>query len=259
MKFSGHPAARKACRVSALQRTSAHRGIALAFHHCDPHRRKGPPLPPAQGDQIRSDQIRHDDSGVARWGSRGCGAGEGNRTLVVSLEGFCSTIELHPHATRRFSIHCHTPAQLTHKTILVEGEGFEPSKAEPTDLQSVPFDRSGTPPFSDIENNIHYNILITHCKVFSRWSWRWDLNPQPADYKSAALPIELRQHRWRFITHRRTKCKKNFDASEPRSCRRGKTYSPSGSRCQPVYRFFAAARPQKTPRCTRSDRIRFAL
>ena len=26
----------------------------------------------------------------------GTGAGEGNRTLVVSLEGFCSTIELHP-------------------------------------------------------------------------------------------------------------------------------------------------------------------
>ena len=29
---------------------------------------------------------------------------------------------------------------------LVEGEGFEPSKAEPSDLQSDPFDRSGTPP-----------------------------------------------------------------------------------------------------------------
>ena len=29
---------------------------------------------------------------------RSCfGAGEGNRTLVISLEGFCSTIELHPH------------------------------------------------------------------------------------------------------------------------------------------------------------------
>ena len=28
---------------------------------------------------------------------------------------------------------------------------------------------------------------------FKEWSWRWDLNPQPADYKSAALPIELRQ------------------------------------------------------------------
>ncbi len=28
----------------------------------------------------------------------------------------------------------------------LEGEGFEPSKAEPSDLQSDPFDRSGTPP-----------------------------------------------------------------------------------------------------------------
>ena len=28
---------------------------------------------------------------------RHIGAGEGNRTLVISLEGFCSTIELHPH------------------------------------------------------------------------------------------------------------------------------------------------------------------
>ena len=27
----------------------------------------------------------------------------------------------------------------------------------------------------------------------SDWSWRWDLNPQPPDYKSGALPIELRQ------------------------------------------------------------------
>ncbi len=28
----------------------------------------------------------------------------------------------------------------------MEGEGFEPSKAEPSDLQSDPFGRSGTPP-----------------------------------------------------------------------------------------------------------------
>ncbi|SCW10767.1 hypothetical protein ESCNG_410005 [Neisseria gonorrhoeae] len=45
------------------------------------------------------------------------GAGEGNRTLTVSLEGFCSTIELHPH----YSL-------LPQVRILVEGEGFEPSK-----------------------------------------------------------------------------------------------------------------------------------
>ena len=53
------------------------------------------------------------------------GAGDGNRTHVISLEGWSSTIELHPHN--------------------------------------------------------------------AKWSWREELNPQPADYKSAALPIELHQ------------------------------------------------------------------
>ena len=48
-----------------------------------------------------------------------------------------------------------------------------------TDLQSVPFGRSGIPP-----GRIVFRVT---------WSWRWDSNPQPADYKSAALPIELRQ------------------------------------------------------------------
>ena len=37
------------------------------------------------------------------------------------------------------------PAAEGHKTM-VEGGGFEPPKAEPSDLQSDPFDRSGTPP-----------------------------------------------------------------------------------------------------------------
>ncbi len=36
---------------------------------------------------------------------------------------------------------------------MVVGEGFEPSKASPTDLQSVPFDRSGTPP-------LYYKIFL---------------------------------------------------------------------------------------------------
>ena len=43
--------------------------------------------------------------GVRFWGGQkgegGHGAGEGNRTLVVSLGSFCSTIELHPHSSRR--------------------------------------------------------------------------------------------------------------------------------------------------------------
>ena len=42
---------------------------------------------------------------------RNAGAGEGNRTLVVSLEGFCSTIELHPHGSH-------------HKTHSVGGGGW---------------------------------------------------------------------------------------------------------------------------------------
>ncbi len=72
------------------------------------------------------------------------GAGEGNRTLVVSLEGFCSTIELHP----RTRTHTSRDTACNRRANLVEGEGFEPSKAEPADLQSAPFDRSGTPPES---------------------------------------------------------------------------------------------------------------
>ncbi len=32
--------------------------------------------------------------------------------------------------------------------MMVEGGGFEPPKAEPADLQSDPFGRSGTPPIS---------------------------------------------------------------------------------------------------------------
>jgi hypothetical protein len=85
------------------------------------------------------------------------GAGEGNRTLVVSLENFCSTIELHPQRPNKQQAFNATAKQQSPqrptklpkskaRIILVEGEGFEPSKAEPSDLQSDPFDRSGTPP-----------------------------------------------------------------------------------------------------------------
>ncbi len=65
------------------------------------------------------------------------GAGGGNRTLVISLEGWSSTIELHPlnFATQKNTIAIN----------MVEGGGFEPPKAEPSDLQSDPFDHSGTP------------------------------------------------------------------------------------------------------------------
>ena len=52
------------------------------------------------------------------------GAGEGNRTLVVSLEGFCSTIELHPPDETSFRIRAR-PFAL--EVAVVEEVGFEPT------------------------------------------------------------------------------------------------------------------------------------
>ena len=57
---------------------------------------------------------------------------------------------------------------------MVERGGFEPPKAAPADLQSAPIDRSGTSPLS------------------FKWSQRRESNPRPTDYKSVALPSELR-------------------------------------------------------------------
>lgn len=55
---------------------------------------------------------------------------------------------------------------------MVEGEGFEPSKAEPADLQSAPFDRSGTPPKTKAA---HYSLLnkalSTDFKAFMPSHW----------------------------------------------------------------------------------------
>ncbi len=38
------------------------------------------------------------------------------------------------------------PVETTGFRMMVEGGGFEPPKAEPSDLQSDPFGHSGTPP-----------------------------------------------------------------------------------------------------------------
>ena len=38
------------------------------------------------------------------------------------------------------------------------------------------------------------NLFAARCpSLVSKWSWRRDLNPRPSDYKSDALPAELRQ------------------------------------------------------------------
>src|SRR5437867_12559182 len=73
----------------------------------------------------------------------------------------------------------------------IGGEGrtrtFEAARA--TDLQSAAFDRFATSPtLCCVETRVFWTLTYV-----CRWSWRRQLTPRPADYKSAALPTELRQ------------------------------------------------------------------
>ena len=79
---------------------------------------------------------------------------------------------------------------LKHVGFSLVGEGgFGPPKRNATDLQSAPFGHSGTRPY-----NIFLRQLFDQLLIIEWWSWWTDLNPRPADYKSAALPTELHQH-----------------------------------------------------------------
>ena len=68
--------------------------------------------------------------------------------------------------------------KITSCTLVVEGEGFEPSKAVPTDLQSAPFGHSGTPPYKADDRTRTDNLLITsqllcqlsHVGIFTQFS-----------------------------------------------------------------------------------------
>ena len=64
------------------------------------------------------------------------GAGEGNRTLVISLEGFSSTIELHP------------PKATTSATTFSWWRGLDSNQRtrKRADLQSAAINHSATPP-----------------------------------------------------------------------------------------------------------------
>ena len=79
------------------------------------------------------------------------------------------------------------------------GRWIRTTEAFASDLQSDPFGRSGIPPkngrlFSGYSvGNCQHNA--NNNNVYPKnWSWREESNPRPADYKSAALPTELRQH-----------------------------------------------------------------
>jgi hypothetical protein len=42
-------------------------------------------------------------------------------------------------------------------------------------------------------NRVSVCLAVLYIRTKKRWSWRRDLNPRPSDYKSDALPTELRQ------------------------------------------------------------------
>ena len=90
---------------------------------------------------------------------------------------------------------------------MVVGGGFEPPKASPTDLQSVPFGRSGTPPKIDYYyalKTVYVLITLFLKNPLNTWSQRRDSNPRPTDYKSVALPAELRWHMTNFKDQKKT-------------------------------------------------------
>ncbi len=84
------------------------------------------------------------------------GAGEGNRTLVVSLEGFCSTIELHPHGL----LYDPLPLFMSWWRRLDSNQ----RRRKPTDLQSAPFSHSGTPP----QRTDDYGGMPALCQAIAR-------------------------------------------------------------------------------------------
>ena len=67
---------------------------------------------------------------------------------------------------------------------LVGEDGFGPSKLKSNRFTVCPLWPLGNSPIFSF-------ALLDATK---RWSWWTDLNPRPADYKSAALPTELHQH-----------------------------------------------------------------
>ena len=90
------------------------------------------------------------------------------------------------------------------RLFVVEGGGFEPPKSLTTDLQSVPFGRSGTLPYKKFgagDWNRTRNLLITNqllCQLSYTSKERWCLgaesNHRHGDFQSPALPTELPRH-----------------------------------------------------------------
>src|SRR5690606_31542630 len=87
-----------------------------------------------------------------------------------------------------------------HLSKLVQGGGFEPPKLARQIYSLIPLATREPLP----KNRRHFLARPHSCQLIflinsrsyttipnEKWSWREELNPRPADYKSAALPTEL--------------------------------------------------------------------
>ena len=64
---------------------------------------------------------------------------------------------------------------------MVEGGGFEPPKLSRQIYSLIPLATREPLQKTPLVNKPFQDL--------AQWSWRQELNPQPADYKSAALPL----------------------------------------------------------------------
>ena len=82
------------------------------------------------------------------------------------------------------------------------------------------------------------NSSVFNCVLLSKWSWWTDLNPRPADYKSAALPAELHQQMTGPSVHRPCHLKALYYNTKCRGF------------CQPFFKkFFIFFRGERLKRC----------
>lgn len=87
------------------------------------------------------------------------GAGDETRTRDIQF-GKLKLYQLSYSRIAAHQIHFFT-TRYKQQYILVEGEGFEPSYSERTDLQSVAFNHSATPP----NRTRDYAQLLTKCQT----------------------------------------------------------------------------------------------
>src|ERR1700704_3460972 len=80
---------------------------------------------------------------------------------------------------------------------------------------------------------------------FTIWSWRRDLNPRPSDYKSDALPAELRQHNPPVTGHKVNKlAQRQFACNTVTFCLYGRERNLPGTAPSMIVTILQPLRPQ---------------